>query len=137
MMKSKKILNIFTVVVLLLLVGCTIAAYAIRAVTQPKVETIDPEYEYFVSEDGPEMFYLYTLPANTVREDGDGTFVWVTHGSLGVFGTEYTAERVGVAVFGDTPDGVTVTSDRLNRWDEVVFSPDGRISDGGALRKVG
>ena len=37
MTKSKKILNIATAVVVGLLIACTIASFAIRAATQPKV----------------------------------------------------------------------------------------------------
>ena len=68
MMKSKKILNIFTTVIVGLLLVSTAASFIIRARTQPKVETTQAwEYDFTLGED-----YAQVL---TVPRGGDGIHV--------------------------------------------------------------
>ena len=52
MTKSKKILNIFTAVIIGLFLACTVASFAIRAKTQPKVENAESLVERYAVESG-------------------------------------------------------------------------------------
>lgn len=64
MTKSKKTLNIFTAIVILLLIVCTIASFAIRIVMQPKVETVQAtEYNFKISQD---WFKALTIPNESI-----------------------------------------------------------------------
>ena len=110
MMKSNRILMIFTVVMVALLVGCTAASFGIRAATQPKVETVQAtEYNFSI---GKEHFQLMTIPRAALLSetrsfyDEEGTeytyeqyYVYVATSSLGLFGEVYDAERINVDLF--------------------------------------
>ena len=107
MTRSKKILNIFTAIVVGLLLACTAASFLIRARTQPKVETVQPtEYGFTL---GQEYVQLLTVPRDAVLSETrsffgeDGTeytyeqyYVYVATSSLGLFGEVYDAERINV-----------------------------------------
>ena len=110
MMKSKKILNIFTAVVVGLFIACTIVSFVIRSVTQPKVETIQPTQYSFAL--GEEWVDVLTVPLKAVLSetksffDEEGTeyqyeqyYVYVATSSLGLFGEVYDAERINVNLF--------------------------------------
>ena len=110
MTKSKKILNIFTVVIVGLLVACTAASFLIRARTQPKVETVQPTQYSFAF--GEEWVDVLTVPREAVLSetrsffDEEGTeyqyeqyYVYVATSSLGLFGEVYDAERINVNPF--------------------------------------
>jgi len=110
MTKSKKILNIFTVVIVGLFLACTVASFVIRSVTQPKVETIQPTQYSFAL--GEEWVDVLTVPRKAVLSetksffDEEGTeyqyeqyYVYVATSSLGLFGEVYDAERINVNLF--------------------------------------
>ena len=110
MTRSKKILNIFTAVVVGLFLACTIASFAIRAVTQPKVVTVQPTQYSFAL--GQEWVDVLTVPRKAVLSetksffDEEGTeytyeqyYVYVATSSLGLFGEVYDAERINVNPF--------------------------------------
>lgn len=110
MMKSNRILMIFTVVMVALLVGCTVASFGIRAATQPKVETVQPTQYSFAL--GQEWVDVLTVPRKVVLSesksffDEEGTeytyeqyYVYVATSSLGLFGEVYDAERINVNPF--------------------------------------
>ena len=110
MTKSKKILYVFTAVVVLLLVGCTVASFAVRAVTQPKVVTVQaPQYSFAFGENWVDML---TVPRAALLSetrsffDEEGTeytyeqyYVYVATSSLGLFGEVYDVERINVNLF--------------------------------------
>ena len=110
MTKSKKILYVFTAVIVLLLVGCTVASFAVRAKTQPKVETVQaPQYSFAFGEDWVDVL---TVPRAAMLSetrsffDEEGTEytyeqyeLYVATSSLGLFGEVYDAERVNVTLF--------------------------------------
>ena len=110
MTRSKKILNIFTAIIAGLFLACTIASFAIRAITQPKVETVQPTQYSFAL--GEEWVDVLTVPRKAVLSetrsffDEEGTeyqyeqyYVYVATSSLGLFGEVYDAERVNVNLF--------------------------------------
>lgn len=110
MTKSKKILNIFTAVVVGLFIACTIASFVIRSVTQPKVETVQPTQYSFAL--GQEWVDVLTVPRKAVLSetksffDEEGTeyqyeqyYVYVATSSLGLFGEVWDAERINVTPF--------------------------------------
>ena len=110
MTRSKKILNIFTAVVIGLMIACTAASFLIRARTQPKVETVQPTQYSFAL--GEEWVDVLTIPREAVLSetksffDEEGTeytyeqyYVYVATSSLGLFGEVYDAERVNVNPF--------------------------------------
>ena len=110
MTRSKKILNIATAIVVGLLVACTVASFAIRAQTQPKVETVQPTQYSFAL--GQEWVDVLTVPRKAVLSetcsffDEEGTeytyeqyYVYVATSSLGLFGEVYDAERINVNPF--------------------------------------
>ena len=110
MTRSKKILNIFTAVVVGLFLACTVASFAIRAWTQPKVETVQPTQYSFAL--GQEWVDVLTVPRKAVLSetrsfiDEEGTeytneqyYVYVATSSLGLFGEVYDAERINVNPF--------------------------------------
>ena len=110
MTKSKKILNIFTAVIVGLFLACTVASFAIRAWTQPKVETVQPTQYSFAL--GEEWVDVLTVPRKAVLSetrsffDEEGTeytyeqyYVYVATSSLGLFGEVYDAERINVSPF--------------------------------------
>ena len=133
MTKSKKILNIFTAVIALLLLGCTAASLIRRARTEPVVTLIEPAYED-AERDG-QYITLFTLPASAVEWGDGGTAVYVTRESLGLFGTVYDAERVPVTVESRTDSGsLVVTGSSLHRWDHVIVDPGERVADGTRVR---
>ena len=132
MTKSKKILNIFTVVLVLLLLGCTAASLIRRARTEPIVEVTVPEREE-AEMDGI-FVTLYRLPASAVLEDGGGAFVWVTRESVGLFGPVYDVERVPVDVLEAADGQVVLTSPVLRWWDSVIADPGDRIRNGARVR---
>jgi hypothetical protein len=110
MTKSKKILNIFTAVIVGLFLACTIASFAIRAATQPKVETTQAwEYDFTLGEDYAQVL---TVPREALLSeirsffDEEGTeytyeqyYVYVATSSLGLFGEVFDAERINVNLF--------------------------------------
>ena len=110
MTKSKKILNIFTAVIVGLFLACTIASFAIRAATQPKVETTQAwEYDFTLGQDYAQIL---TVPRAALLSetrsffDEEGTeytyeqyYVYVATSSLGLFGEVFDAERVNVNLF--------------------------------------
>ena len=112
---QKKILNIFTLTVIVLLIGCTVASFAIRAITQPKVEVVCPtEYWMHVGVNNGDTFY--TIPAEAVMvetlsyidDDGEEVFydkyyVYITEMTLGLFGELYDAARMDVKIFEPDP----------------------------------
>ena len=110
MTKSKKILNIFTSIIVGLFLACTVASFAIRAKTQPKVETVQPTQYSFAL--GQEWVDVLTVPRKAVLFetksffDEEGTeytneqyYVYVATSNLGLFGEVYDAERVNVNLF--------------------------------------
>ncbi len=110
MTRSKKILNIFTSIIVGLFLACTVASFAIRAVTQPKVETVQPTQYSFAL--GQEWVDVLTVPRKAVLSetrsffDEEGTeytyeqyYVYVATSSLGLFGEVYDAERINVSPF--------------------------------------
>ena len=110
MTRSKKVLNIATAIVVGLLVACTVASFAIRARTQPKVETVQPTQYSFAL--GQEWVDVLTVPRKAVLSetksffDEEGTeyqyeqyYVYVATSSLGLFGEVYDAERINVNPF--------------------------------------
>ncbi|MBR5366400.1 MAG: carbohydrate ABC transporter substrate-binding protein, partial [Clostridia bacterium] len=110
MTRSKKILNIFTAVVIGLMIACTAASFLIRARTQPKVETTQPTQYSFAL--GQEWVDVLTVPRKVVLSesksffDEEGTeytyeqyYVYVATSSLGLFGEVYDAERINVNPF--------------------------------------
>jgi hypothetical protein len=110
MTRSKKILYAFTAVVVLLLVGCTIASFAVRAVTQPKVETVQATQYSFAF--GGDWVDVLTIPRKVLLSetrsffDEEGMeytyeqyYVYVATSSLGLFGEVYDAERINVNLF--------------------------------------
>ena len=110
MTRSKKILNIFTAIIVGLFLGCTVASFAIRAKTQPKVETVQPTQYSFAL--GQEWVDVLTVPRKAVLSetksffDEEGTeyqyeqyYVYVATSSLGLFGEVFDAERVNVSLF--------------------------------------
>jgi hypothetical protein len=110
MTKSKKILNIFTAVIVGLFLACTVASFAIRAATQPKVETTQAwEYDFTLGQDYAQIL---TIPRAALLSetrsftDEEGTeytyeqyYVYVATSSLGLFGEFFDAERVNVNLF--------------------------------------
>ncbi|MCR5681577.1 MAG: extracellular solute-binding protein, partial [Clostridiales bacterium] len=110
MTRSKKILNIATAIVVGLFLACTVASFAIRAKTQPKVETAQAwEYDFTLGQDYAQVL---TVPRKAVLSetrsffDEEGTeytyeqyYVYVAASSLGLFGEVYDAERVNVNLF--------------------------------------
>ena len=110
MTRSKKVLNIATAIVVGLFLACTVASFAIRAVTQPKVETVQPTQVSFAL--GEEWVDILTVPRKAVLSetksffDEEGTeytyeqyYVYVATSSLGLFGEVYDAERINVNPF--------------------------------------
>ena len=110
MTRSKKILNIFTAIIVGLFLACTVASFAIRAVTQPKVKIVQPTQYSFAL--GEEWVDVLTVPQNAVLSesksffDEEGTeytyeqyYVYVATSSLGLFGEVYDAERINVNPF--------------------------------------
>ncbi len=110
MTRSKKILNIFTAVVIGLMIACTAASFLIRARTQPKVETVQSTQYSFAL--GQEWVDVLTVPRKAVLFetksffDEEGTeytyeqyYVYVATSSLGLFGEVYDAERINVTPF--------------------------------------
>ena len=110
MTRSKKILNIFTAIIVGLFLACTVASFAIRAKTQPKVETVQPTQYSFAL--GQEWVDVLTVPRKAVLSetksffDEEGTeyqyeqyYVYVATSSLGLFGEVFDAERVNVSLF--------------------------------------
>ncbi len=110
MTRSKKILNIFTSIIVGLFLACTVASFAIRARTQPKVETVQPTQYSFAL--GQEWVDVLTVPRKAVLSesksffDEEGTeytyeqyYVYVATSSLGLFGEVYDAERINVNPF--------------------------------------
>ena len=110
MTKSKKILNIFTAIIVGLFLACTVASFAIRAQTQPKVETVQPTQYSFAL--GQEWVEVLTVPRKAVlsetrsffdEEETEYTYeqyyVYVATSSLGLFGEVYDAERINVSPF--------------------------------------
>ena len=111
MTKSKKILNIFTAVVVGLLIACTVASFGIRAATQPKVVVSKPvEYWMHTGVNAGDTFY--TVPAEAVMmetlsyidEEGNEVFydqyyVYIAEISMGLFGELYDAAHVNVEIF--------------------------------------
>ena len=110
MTRSKKILNIFTAIIVGMFIACTIASFVIRSVTQPKVETIQPTQYSFAL--GQEWVEVLTVPRKAVLSetrsffDEEGTeyqyeqyYVYVATSSLGLFGEVYDAERINVNPF--------------------------------------
>ena len=110
MTRSKKILNIATAIVVGLFLACTVASFAIRAKTQPKVETAQAwEYSFTLGQDYAQVL---TVPRKAVLSeiksffDEEGTeytyeqyYVYVAASSLGLFGEVYDAERVNITLF--------------------------------------
>ena len=110
MTRSKKILNIFTAVIVGLFLACTIASFAIRAATQPKVETTQAwEYDFTLGEDYAQVL---TVPREALLSetrsffDEEGTeytyeqyYVYVATSSLGLFGEVFDAERINITLF--------------------------------------
>ncbi len=110
MTKSKRILNIFTAVIVGLFLACTVASFAIRAATQPKVETTQAwEYDFSFGQDYAQIL---TVPRAALLSetksffDEEGTeytyeqyYVYVATSSLGLFGEVFDAERVNVNLF--------------------------------------
>ena len=110
MTRSKKILNIFTAIIVGLFLACTVASFAIRAWTQPKVETVQPTQYSFAL--GEEWVDVLTVPRKAVLSesrsffDEEGTeyqyeqyYVYVATSTLGLFGEVYDAERINVDLF--------------------------------------
>ena len=110
MTRSKEILNIATAIVVGLLVACTVASFAIRARTQPKVVTVQPTQYSFAL--GQEWVDVLIVPRKAVLSetrsffDEEGTeyqyeqyYVYVATSSLGLFGEVYDAERINVNPF--------------------------------------
>ena len=110
MTRSKKVLNIATAIVVGLFLACTVASFAIRAKTQPKVETAQAwEYDFTLGQDYAQVL---TVPREALLSetrsffDEEGTeytyeqyYVYVATSSLGLFGEVYDAERVNVNLF--------------------------------------
>ena len=110
MTKSKKILNIFTAVIVGLLLVSTAASFIILAKTQPKVETTQAwEYDFTLGQDYAQVL---TVPRAALLSetksffDEEGTeytyeqyYVYVATSSLGLFGEVFDAERVNVNLF--------------------------------------
>lgn len=110
MTKSKKILNIFTALIVGLLIASTAASFIIRARTQPKVETTQAwEYDFSLGQDYAQIL---TVPRAALLSetrsffDEEGTeytyeqyYVYVATSSLGLFGEVFDAERVNVNLF--------------------------------------
>ena len=110
MTRSKKILNIATAIVVGLFLACTIASFAIRAATQPKVAVTQAwEYDFSLGQDYAQIL---TVPRAALLSetksffDEEGTeytyeqyYVYVATSSLGLFGEVFDAERVNVNLF--------------------------------------
>ena len=110
MTKSKRALNIFTAVIVGLLLASTAASFIIRAKTQPKVETTQAwEYDFTLGQDYAQIL---TVPRAALLSetksffDEEGTvytyeqyYVYVATSSLGLFGEVFDAERVNVNLF--------------------------------------
>ena len=110
MTKSKRALNIFTAVIVGLLIASTAASFIIRARTQPKVETTQAwEYDFSLGQDYAQIL---TVPRAALLSetrsffDEEGTeytyeqyYVYVATSSLGLFGEVFDAERVNVNLF--------------------------------------
>ena len=110
MTKSKRALNIFTAVIVGLLLASTAASFIIRAKTQPKVETTQAwEYDFTLGQDYAQIL---TVPRAALLSetrsffDEEGTeytyeqyYVYVATSSLGLFGEVFDAERINVNLF--------------------------------------
>ena len=110
MTKSKRALNIFTAVIVGLFLACTVASFAIRAKTQPKVAVTQAwEYDFTLGQDYAQIL---TVPRAALLSetksffDEEGTeytyeqyYVYVATSSLGLFGEVFDAERINVNLF--------------------------------------
>ncbi len=110
MTNSKRILNIFTAIIVGLFLTCTVASFAIRAKTQPKVETTQAwEYDFSLGQDYAQIL---TVPRAALLSeiksffDEEGTeytyeqyYVYVATSSLGLFGEVFDAERINITLF--------------------------------------
>lgn len=143
MSKSKKILNLVTVIIVGILLVCTVLSVIIRNQTQPLVETVPPTEEYIEDLGG----YLYHLPAeamfsepytwideNGEEQPGERWYVYVLRSGIGLFGTVYHVERAEVLPFEWNGDTAAVTSNRLHRQDEVIVRPVEKLTDGCTVR---
>ena len=110
MTNSKRILNIFTAVIVGLLIASTAASFIIRARTQPKVAITQAwEYDFTLGQDYAQIL---TVPRAALLSetrsffDEEGTeytyeqyYVYVATSSLGLFGEVFDAERINVNLF--------------------------------------
>lgn len=134
MSKAKKILNVVTAAVLVLLIGCTVASKFVSEALQPVVETVKPDY-IELEVNGVSELYDMVVPSEAVFSIDSSSYVYVARQRKGVFGPEYYTVLAEVQVLASDSQCTAIGGRNIIRIDDII-TKSSRELDPGVIVKL-
>ena len=142
MSKSKKILYISTVSILIILIVCTVLSKFISEAIMPTVEVLNPvrmELSVFDDDTGEVITQVYeiVLPVGAIIEGAENRkYVYIIRQRKGLFGQEHYAVFLEVRVIADDDIYVALGGWSVTMFDDVVLSSSDYLTSGEVVKVI-
>ena len=130
---SKRILNIFTVAVVLALVNCTFISKYVFDMRTPVVSVVKP----VSMEINGEMYYNKVIPKSAVFVGSEGRkYVYVVRERNGLFGNEFYLVTAEITVNAENEEYAVMGGRNVSGNDNIVVKPDSTLECADVVRIV-
>ena len=132
MSNTKKVLYIFTVIIMILLITCTFMSRYVAVSLEPVVEVVNPvRTELIVSE--KTSVYNTVIPyAAVISDDENKSYIYIARERQGLFGIEYYVKflEVEIEAVDDANTYAALKGWLITIFDNVVMSSSKGLSEG-------
>ena len=141
MSKSKKILYISTLSILILLIICTFLSKFIAEAIMPVVEVISPvSMKLSITDDNGESYereFERVIPNSAIITGAfNQKYVYITRQNRGLFGLEYIVRLLEVQVIADNGIYAAIEGWNVTILDNVVISPPNNLTSGEVVKVI-
>ena len=137
MSKSKKILYISILVVIALLIVCTFLSKSISEKIMPKVEVMKPARMELPNDGAESEIYDRVIPASAIITGAfNQKYVYIARERKGLFGPEYYAVLLEVAIIADDNLYVAIGGWNVSGFDDVVISSSKGLTAGDIVKVI-
>lgn len=128
---SKRILNIFTVAVVIALVSCTFISKYVFDMRTPVVSVVKPAS----MEINGEMYYNKVIPKSAVFVGSEGRkYVYVVRERNGLFGNEFYIVTAEITVNAENEEYAVIGGRNVSGNDDIVIQPDSALEFADVVR---
>lgn len=128
---SKRILNIFTVAVVIALASCTFISKYIFDMRTPVVSVVKPAS----MEINGEMYYNKVIPKSAVFVGSDGRkYVYAVRERNGLFGVEFYLATAEITVNAENEEYAVMGGRNVSGNDNIVVRPDSALECADVVR---